>query len=81
MSTRRHQARLDELARQIATLDEALVDHERDAMDLAGDEEWCAAAQEIATRTRSDLERALREYFILAEFLRRREAKRFEVAA
>lgn len=81
MSTERHHARLDDLAREIGQLDELLIVHERDALELACDEEWCDRTREVAARTRLDLERALREYFILAEFVRRPEIERLRRVA
>lgn len=63
--------RLDELAREIAQLDAELINHQRDALDVVGDEAVCFARQVRADATRVRLERALRAYFIVSEFARR----------
>lgn len=76
MNTTNNKRRLDELARTILRLEEAAVDAEREAVDLKGDELACSMLSARALATRTELERALRAYFIESEVVRIGELRR-----
>jgi hypothetical protein len=76
VNTKSSTRRLDELARTIMRLDEAAVDAEREAVDLQGDELACSMLAERALSAKTDLDRALRAYFLESEVVRRGELRR-----
>lgn len=71
MNVERHHLRLDELESLIARLETELVEREREAIDVLGTEEDCFLASGRAEQARTMLTRAMREYVILAAFVRR----------
>jgi hypothetical protein len=71
MNTATINHRLDALSREIARLDAALIDLQRDAGDIVGDEVACELIGAAAAEARATLERKLREYYLVSEFARR----------
>lgn len=64
-------ARLGLLAEEISRLDAALIERERDSLELMGDESDLEQKLTRVTATRIALDRALRAYFIENEAARR----------
>lgn len=75
MNTAINHRRLDVIAQTIDRLEDAVLEAERAALDIEGDEATCSMRQEHVTRARAERDTALAAYFIEAEVVRRAQSR------